>query len=94
MSLPTVNCQHIYNYILEDSLKDSLNMPSRFCVLDDNNKRLVESLIEYSYNSFCDFFLRHEQVHDLEYLSKEITDTLSGLLGNIKDLRRSLQDVV
>jgi len=93
VSQPTVNYQQIYNDHLEDNLKDSLGLPSRFSDLNEDNKRLVEALVDYSYNYFCDILLQHEQVKDLEYLSKEISETLDGLLLSIRDLKGSLLNV-
>ena len=93
MPQPVVSYEHIYNDLLEDTVKDSLGIPVRFCELDENRKRFVISLIDYSYQSFCEVFLMHEQVTDLEYLSAEITETLGGLVTRINNIKKDFKHV-
>jgi hypothetical protein len=88
MPQSTINYHHIYNNLMEDSLKDSLGIPVRFCDLDDNNERFIVALIDHSYGSFCESLLMQDHVRDLEYLSTEISETLNSIVLGINNLRK------
>ena len=74
-----INYQRIYEEAVSDSLKQSLELPSRFYELPNQTRLLVEELVDFGYQIAVEDALDSEVLAETSDLAGEMSSQLKGL---------------
>ena len=80
----TINYQQIYEDEVSDSIKDSLEKPSRFHDLSSHERMLVEELIDIGYQRAVEDALDPTVLEEMSELSIEMGAQLTSLAEVLK----------
>ena len=77
--MPNINYQRIYEEVLSDSIKTSLELPSRFYELPHQTRMMVEELVDSGYQIAVEDALDTEVLSETSAIASEMSNQLKSL---------------
>tara|TARA_R100000808_G_C2150639_1_gene159449 strand:- start:1657 stop:1947 length:291 start_codon:yes stop_codon:yes gene_type:complete len=74
-----INYQRIYEEALSSTIKESLELPSRFYELPHQTRMMVEELVDFGYHLAVEDALDTEVLTETSALASEMSSQLKGL---------------
>ena len=77
--MPKINYQRIYEEVLSESIKTSLEMPSRFYELSHQKRMMIEELVDSGYQIAVEDALDTEVLSETSAIASEMSTQLKSL---------------
>jgi len=77
--MPNINYQRIYEEVLSDSIKTSLELPSRFYELSHQKRMMIEELVDAGYQIAVEDALDTEVLSETSAIASEMSNQLKSL---------------
>lgn len=77
--MPNINYQRIYEEVLSDSIKTSLELSSRFYELSHQKRMMIEELVDAGYQIAVEDALDTEVLSETSAIASEMSNQLKSL---------------